>query len=179
MYRCIAVVSAFLMIFACQTQAETMTWGSGDLSAFGGLANNYIVRLYEDVGVNNDFGVSDALDFDDAWTGDETVLVVGKAGTTYGSSFIWPGGSLAQGDDVFTVIFNATTIGAATQYVIVDSATFDLPDPLGGPGNYVLTSVSGTWQAIPEPTTLALLGIGIGTAAAARRRRRRREADVA
>ena len=43
------VLVLVLCLMASMSVAETITWGSADLSGFAGLADGYSVRLYEDV----------------------------------------------------------------------------------------------------------------------------------
>ena len=90
------------------------------------------------------------------------------------------GVSIAGGDEVYTVIFNASTFGAATMYCILEDGltATTLPGSFDPPAAYDPTSsdggnVAGDWVsiAVPEPSVLAFLGIG-GVLVAVRRMRK-------
>lgn len=93
--------------------------------------------------------------------------------TVYDNSAIGLSGS----DYAFSVIFNTTTYGevsTATKYAVIDNAPFDVPTP-GAQDPYFIYNAGGTTQSdwktlVPEPTTMALLGVGILTLAARRRK---------
>lgn len=171
-----------LALFLCASLASagTISWNYlGDLSN-GVFQAGWSVRLYEDVGSDNNFGLDGyVFGVNDTYVGaadSETFLALskGKQPLVYGDSFIIPGGTLAFGDSVYTVIFNDAVAGNATQYIIIDANPFTLPAD-SSDAAYGLSSIAGTWQAVPEPGTLALLCVGLGTAAAASRRRKRGE----
>lgn len=75
------------------------------------------------------------------------------------------------GYKVYTVIFNAASIGDAGQSVVIDAGTWTVPAP-DWTGGYQLTSVANSWQAVPEPGTFALFGLGLLTIAARKRFRK-------
>lgn len=132
---------------------------------------SFLLTLWED-GANNimeDYGVGD--DFQVAG------LTTDFIGGQFYLSFDPVAAGLADGETVYTRVFNAASIGSATWYVDVDasgSVVLDSTPPAVSwqydPGG---TATDGSdWQQIPEPTTLALLGIGLAGVAARRSRRK-------
>lgn len=73
--------------------------------------------------------------------------------------------------DVYTVIFSAADIGSAGSFVVADASTFNVgavnaPDT---PKDYVISSIAGTVQAIPEPAVVSFIAIFGGGLLFARR----------
>ena len=176
---------ALIMCSASVGTASVITWGYGaDLGS--GYTDGWLVELIEDVGKD---GISigglagsgsvmwddRTLDGDDRFidTPVQTVLATAWGWRGYSDTFSSPGSSIALGDNVYTVIYNASTFGAATEYIIVDSAPYALPST-DVPNTYSLTSVSGSWApivAVPEPGSIALFALGLVTLVARRKRR--------
>ena len=161
------VVFLVVCAMASLVKAETMGWSfSGNL---GVSADSGTVYLYKDGGTAG-WGSGFTIGSGDVATGVTTPVVadLGHGGLwNWGDSFSWPSGALADGDKVYSVLFNS----GATQYRIIDSSTFTLPPNLDGPATYNLTSIGGgSWIAVPEPTTLALIGLGAVTILIGRRR---------
>ncbi len=159
-----------LLLGVLQAQAGLITWGySTDLG--GTYTDGWAVRVFEDV--NGDgFGPGFTIGVDDVYVNTiETTLITGKQGRYWGLNFNAPAGDLGFSDRHFTVIYNDSVAASATQYIIVDAGTYGLPSS-DIDDTYALGSVSGTWQAVPEPTTMALFGIGIVTVAVARKRKK-------
>jgi len=164
---------AFVVVcaIASSVKAESMSWiFSGDL---GVAAAGGTVYLYEDVDLNS-WGTGYTIGGGDSPTGDTTPVVFDSHGGTYnwGDSFAWTtSGSLKDGDQVYSVVFNSTM----SQYRIIDSSVKVLPVSDDGPASYNLTAIGGGgWIAVPEPTTLALLGLGTVTILIGRRRSNRK-----
>jgi hypothetical protein len=68
--------------------------------------------------------------------------------------------SSLYGADVYSVLFNAASIGTASQGVVVDGAV----EALGAsdPYSYTQSTVANSWVGVvPEPTTIAFLGVGL------------------
>ena len=171
MRRYLGVLVVSFMCCALSANAGLISWIYGaDLGV--SYTAGWSVRLYEDVNQDG-FGGGFTIGADDVYSSIETFLASGKSGVNWGDSFNSPGGSLALSDHVYTVIFNDAVVASATQYIIVDAATFVLPGT-DVDSSYIPASVNGSWQAVPEPSTMALLGIGLATTAFVRKRKKRR-----
>jgi hypothetical protein len=163
------VTVAVLAGLSFNTLAGTITWGSADLEA--GYTSGWLVALYEDVSKDGwdatSISSTGLTDSDDAYLGETALLDVGKS-SFWIDSFSAPAGSLALGDRVYSVLFNASTMVAATQYKVTTmtdglyagggNAWFELPSS-DIDATYTTTTMS-TWQAVPEPATFLLFGIG-------------------
>lgn len=72
--------------------------------------------------------------------------------------------------DYYMIVFNASQVSSATGYKMVE--TSNVGPSIGG-SSWLMTTdpnmIAGDWQAIPEPATLALMGIGAGLVALRRR----------
>jgi hypothetical protein len=185
MIKRVASLLAVLALIAGSSYGGTITWGYlGDLG--GGYTAGWLVELIEDVngngiGIGGIAGSGSVLyddrsfDQDDAFVGTPvtTTLQSGKTGTGWGTTFGAPGSTLALSDSVYTVIYNAASFAAATQYQVIDSSPYTLPAS-DIDAAYTVTSVSGSWAPIvpvPEPGSIALFALGLVTLAARRKRR--------
>lgn len=166
------IILMVLAGLAFNSMAATIAWGSDDLGA--GYTSGWLVALYEDVSQNGwsstTINVANgSTGTDDAYLGITSVLSAGKAGTAWGSSFSAPGGSLTFNDRLYSVVFDASTLAAATHYKVTTmtdgiyagggNAWYQLP-ATDSDGTYKTTTVSSNWQAVPEPATFMLFGIG-------------------
>lgn len=69
---------------------------------------------------------------------------------------------LDNGSQIYTRLFNASTVGAATYSAGTAGGVHTVVNYAALNAVYSYNSgASQTWQAVPEPTTLALLGVGI------------------
>jgi len=139
------------------------------------VQTGWLVQMYQDVNGDSSLGslAFDTTAADGTFTvsgnGSDDVLLgspligttAGAAGLYVAFSYATVDASAAENSDVYTVLFNASSIGAATQGVILDSSTKSLGT---GVGTYAISSVDGSWQAVPEPATAMLLALGGGLA---------------
>jgi len=140
------------------------------------IQDGWLVQMYRDDGSATDLSLLafDTTAADGSWLDNgaeghtDTLLGGALVGATAGTpgvyvAFSYSGidASVAENSDVYTVIFNASTIAGASQGVILDSSVEGLGS---GTDTYSIGSVNGSWQAVPEPATAMLLALGGGLA---------------
>lgn len=188
-------VIALAFIFGVSVaNAGLVDWSSGNAKDDSVAANfqaGWLVAIYKDVDGNNDNSVSwfnelrlkdnglgtvdpiasSDLTSDDELLGFTTVVAVVVPGTVIAINTKEL--DLADNIDVYTVIFNNADIASAGQFVVTDSSPFNsgsahAPDV---PLLYKAfdTSIAGNFQAIPEPTVAAFIGVFGGGMLIARR----------
>ena len=160
-------ISACIIACASACFGGTIQWAFGGNLAGQGYSDGWVVALFEDTG-NDGFGVGGVLDANDQFVGITDTITTGKSGQGWGTTFGAPAGTLALGDHVFSVIFDSAVVNTG-HYKIADAAPFQLP-LTDQDASYVVTSVSGSWQAVPEPSSVALFGLGLVTMGFLRRR---------
>lgn len=150
----------------------TIDWNyTGDIGV--GFSEGWIVQLYQDVSGDS---ILSSLSFDtvaadgtflssgngsdDILLGATTALALAKGSPPLN----WAVATQSVGDaiKVYTVVFNSSSMGSATQGIIIDAMTYTTPN--GSVGTYTQNTVNGTWQAVPEPATAMLLALGGGLA---------------
>jgi hypothetical protein len=162
------------MVIAMLTSGAygALTWGySEDLLTWDAtIQNGWLVQMYQDVDANS--SLNSITEFDQlsgaptgAGVSDDVLLSSFTAAlqeNTKDGSIAWTvdfaSWSSLYNDDVYSVIYNAASIGAATQAVVVDASPFTLPG--ADPGTYSLSSVNNTWVAVPEPATFLMFALG-------------------
>lgn len=166
---CMAVM---LLIYGAASRAD-LTWGyAGDLTDWdSSIEEGWLVQMYHDV--DSDTVLSAISQFwingdpsggnssDDVLLTEFTALTVDAKGLINWTENFAPGDwSFLQNEDVYSVLYNASTIASATSAVIVDAS----PYTMGGadPHTYDQNSVDNDWvSVIPEPSTMALFGVGL------------------
>ena len=125
-------------------------------------SNSWLVRMYKDGGNGTIDFASGLPGGDDTWLNLEANF--GGLGVDgYFNAIFQTGsfGSLLPNDDVYSVVFNASSYGAATAFAVIDNGLFSMPSSFDPPKNYDTGGVlAGDWQAVPEPATALLFGIG-------------------
>lgn len=162
------IISLFSAL-ALNAVSGTIDWLSTNFGGGNGYGNGWLVALYEDVSKDG-FDASminvanGSTDSDDAYLGITTNLfAIPTVVEQWGSSFSAPAGSLAANDRLYTVLFNASTMAAATQYKVTTMTSqgnswYALP-ATDIDATYTTTALSN-WQAVPEPATFMLFGMG-------------------
>ncbi len=176
------------LLITATAQAGTISWNSAN---FASLTDGWLVALYEDVSgdgfdattINYSTGATDS---DDVYLGltYTTAISSGKSGTGWGTSFSAPGGDLALGDSIITVIFNSAALdGSATTAWYSDGFAGTLSDNGFGQAMLPATNIDATYTvtsiaAVPEPATALLFGIGGMGAWIVRRNKRKAQEEA-
>ncbi|MBN1557775.1 MAG: PEP-CTERM sorting domain-containing protein [Lentisphaerae bacterium] len=92
---------------------------------------------------------------------------------------------LTKDDNVYTVLWNSSTVGNATYFLVLDGSQpsfsttpFPSTDPpgsydtSGSPGGVLGDGEGGEWQLVPEPGAMFLFALGVMTIAARRKLRK-------
>lgn len=176
---CLALV-ALCVSASTGRAALTLDWSfTTDLKLFDATAQaGWWVQMYQDANNSGIAGVTIGPGGVAGGTGVGDVLLAAVPYSTTtalarpGNIVVWNIGvdaSTVANSHVYTVLFNNASIGAATKAVIVDAAP--LTTVAEGGQNYSLSTVSGSWQTIPEPTVMSLMLLG-GCVLAVRRKLR-------
>jgi hypothetical protein len=175
----VAAFASMVALIACTgNSALTVTWGYGgdlSLSTTAPYGSGWLVQLYIDTG--HDTTLSSVTGFTagglviGTGASDDVLATQGSAqvlNETYAylegdPDRFWYQTPANWGSyytySLYTVIYNASTIGAASQAIIIDSTPI-VVNINDGPFTYVPETVANNWVPVPEPTSLALLGIG-------------------
>ena len=167
--KCLVV--AFI---SCGSSFANLSWiYTGNLLTFdAAIQNGWLVQMYEDVNTNSVLSSISSFDLSGTPTGtnvsdDQLLTSLTASIITNGknplakewgvsvSPAVW-GGLFNQ--SVYSVIYNASTIGAATEAVVVDASVKLLAG--ADPATYSLSSVNNSWVAVPEPATFLLFAMG-------------------
>jgi hypothetical protein len=157
-----------MVCLACFGVAKgaTLQWYFDGDDIGNGVQDGWLVAMYQDVDGLTDLSSLVFYSNDSNNSGDVTTslssTITGGAGNHYWESLgnTHPGGMYA-----YSVIFNAASLGSASQFLVVDATPFLIPS-ITLPTQidfYTPTTVSGTWQniqAVPEPATFLLFGMG-------------------
>ena len=159
-----------LIISYANIAQGNLTWGYGsNLTAWDtSCTSNMFVQMYLDI--DSDTSVGDITSFsstgtptggnsnnDVLLTDFTTSTIISRGDLIWGTDFASWGELYSK--DVYTVLYNASTIGASTHAVVVDSSVHTLA--ASDPADYTMSTVANTWVAVPEPTTIAFLGLGM------------------
>lgn len=160
--------------------ALTLNWSSGvDLVALiPTVQSGWLVQMYQDVGANSTLSSFTSFDEFGAPTGinatDDQLLSSFKTTVTFKTKYQFAlngvDGSAIAGGSVYTVIFNSGLVSGASQAWIMDSVPTIMP--ASGTAGYSVTTASYgpiTVAAVPEPSSVALIGIGLAAIALRRR----------
>ena len=161
-------------LLAVTTHAGAIGW-SVDTSSLGGSPNPYAGYIAYLVDANDLEALlaSDGKLDKDAWS---TSLTLSNATISNKGLITKDVGSYAEGAvvEVYTILFKAGSVEkGVTEYAI----SSPISNKFGASGNAAYsfpTSSFGTWQKwsdVPEPTTMALLGLGVAALGLRRRRK--------
>lgn len=131
--------------------------------------STWIVRLYESTDSTINFN-NMLPSGDDTYTGNQFTFGGSSLADGFGKVTISGPPNIASGDKIYSVIFNSSDISTATRWAVIDDAvaTTSFPVFSYNPGG----TVSGDWQAVPEPASALMLVFGAGIGLAAHRIRR-------
>jgi hypothetical protein len=72
------------------------------------------------------------------------------------------GGKTGVDDYVTFVCYETIADGATFSYTVMDASNYTYEPPASNPGDLIAGNwSSGTFQSVPEPTTVALLALGL------------------
>lgn len=179
---CATMVAMLVVSATVSSAAMAITWGyGGDLNADAGITTEgWLVQMFHDVtgdGITLDItrpgGVTTIGGGDALLTGiSSSTLTDARSGNMQWGDVVNVDNSFAN-EFVYTVIFNASDISSASQYIVIDSSTYQLPNAdVGGTYSLSATAETSTWQPVPEPGSIALMLVGIAAIGARRKFKR-------
>ena len=138
MRKLLALTAALMMVASSSFAALTLNWSyTGNYATFDAAVQaGWVVQMYADVSANTVLSGITQYTNVGAPTGgnssDDLLLAsftttLSKPKTAYNWAVNAMDASSIAGYSVYTVVFNATSIAAATQAVVVDSTAFVLP----------------------------------------------------
>jgi hypothetical protein len=175
------LLAVAVMSLACSGAfATTIFWGNDETTPIQNSSGldvnaslNWLVVMYKDGGdgiINNDPG-----DFNSGTQafGDDTVLLTAASGSWVADGFFFDLPTNAGGLNVYTRVFNVTTLGAigvGTECAALDPSFHNIPSGDNSiQDNYNTTgALANEWKTVPEPSVVGLLLLGFGLVAGRR-----------
>ncbi len=153
--RCVAALVVLFMV-AVSGNAANLQWSAAPTTtAPSSVTATYTAALY--LGANPLLWASATPIYTTTYTGSAGGFFVPSSS---GPSMATLG--LDNGSQIYTHLFNASSIGAATYTATVGSGSHTVTGYNAlNPAYTYNAGTGGQWQAVPEPTTLALLGVGL------------------
>jgi len=178
--KCMVVIASLIMISMSGYSALTLNWSSTSpnlATPIPTIQVGWLVQMYQDVSANTALGSITSFDSMGVETGGNTGddQLLGSFTTTITSSkgvFQFGANNLnataIAGASVYTVIFNNAAVGGASQAWVMDATPTVLAS--SGSASYSLPLVNfGPIAVVPEPSSIALIGIGLAVIALRRR----------
>lgn len=171
-----------IVVMGLTASATQLNWNyNGNLATVDGVSiqMGWSVILFEDVNGNNSGSWYNSLIINNSaivtstadGTGDDVMSTMYTSITGFDTPFTLrtfsnSSQSIAAGKNVYTVLFDSDSIATADNFIVFDSTPFLVPAAGEPPQvqSYELSSVTGSWQAVPEPATAMLLALGGGLA---------------
>jgi hypothetical protein len=185
----IAFAVCLLSMFQVSWGVGSLSWRSQSTVADSSgtsipNASTWILRMYMSTDTMVEFSTSATPYDDDTYTGIERTWNTAGLPGYFNIILTDPDLlGLAQGNNVYSVLYNANSRAGASMYCIIDGnspsfATTVLPN-MNPSGNYnVGGSIAGDWVTIvPEPSTMALIACGAGVLVARRRKKKAGEIE--
>lgn len=169
------IIVGLIALLTGSAAIADLTWGySANLTLWdASISAGYFVQMYQDVNSDSNLGSISAFDSlgvatgtgvsDDVLLGTFTSSLLDVKGSiSWTSAFTAGDWGALMGQDVYSVIYDNSSIAAASFAVVVDasSATLGGSDPY----TYSQGTVDNSWVAVPEPATAMLLALGGGLA---------------
>jgi hypothetical protein len=153
-----------------------ITWSyNGSLATpIPSVTSGWLVQMYNDVSKDTFLSSISAFNSSGIPQGtsvSDDVSLGASFQTTVNGSYTWstnPGNTIV-GMRVYTVLFNSSSVASATQAWITDTTPTTITAGMTYTANATVSTVGYGPLSVPEPSSLALIGVGLAAIALRRR----------